>query len=234
MLATADDDDALRLLLAAEGDLSADDAYLRTGCRGCQRRPLLSGAVSSRPNTPAASLIWLVVPPWSHHHAYPLERGMPKGELVKSLDLSAGVMDDLLSAHPDLIGDGPLVRMRSHAVEITPEDERIRAEVTARLDAARFAPPRASELGTGQALIRALQDSGDLVKIEDFCLTSGLVIEMQELVISAIVERGGLTVAQIRDLLGTTRRYALPLCGWLDQMGVTRRIGDVRVLGPKA
>ncbi|MBK5228300.1 MAG: selenocysteine-specific translation elongation factor [Actinobacteria bacterium] len=233
-LATADDDDALRLLLATEGDLSMDDAYLRTGCRGVPAATVALGGRLFTAERAGALTDLALRETWSHHRDHPLERGMPKGELAKRLDLSAGVMDDLLSVHQGLIGDGPLVRVRSHAVEMTPEDERIRADVIARLDAARFAPPQASELGAGQALIRALQDSGDLVRIEDFCLTSGLVTQMQGLVTSAIVERGGLTVAQIRDLLGTTRRYALPLCGWLDQMGVTRRIGDVRVLGPKA
>ena len=40
---------------------------------------------------------------------------------------------------------------------------------------------------------------------------------------------GGLTVAEIRDLLGTTRKYAVPLCEYLDRVGVTRREGDLRL-----
>ena len=40
-----------------------------------------------------------------------------------------------------------------------------------------------------------------------------------------------LTVAEIRDLLGTTRKYAVPLCEYLDRIGLTRREGDKRVLG---
>ena len=39
----------------------------------------------------------------------------------------------------------------------------------------------------------------------------------------------GLTVAEIRDLLGTTRKYAIPLCEYLDRIGVTRREGDLRL-----
>ena len=39
----------------------------------------------------------------------------------------------------------------------------------------------------------------------------------------------GLTVAEIRDLLGTTRKYAVPLCEYLDRVSVTRRDGDLRV-----
>jgi selenocysteine-specific elongation factor len=40
------------------------------------------------------------------------------------------------------------------------------------------------------------------------------------------------TVADIRDLLGTTRKYAVPLCEWLDSVGATVRSGDLRDLGP--
>jgi selenocysteine-specific elongation factor len=39
----------------------------------------------------------------------------------------------------------------------------------------------------------------------------------------------GLTVAEIRDLLGTTRKFAVPLCEYLDAAGVTQREGDLRV-----
>ena len=37
-------------------------------------------------------------------------------------------------------------------------------------------------------------------------------------------------MAEIRDLLGTTRKFAVPLCEYLDRIGVTRREGDLRVL----
>ena len=43
----------------------------------------------------------------------------------------------------------------------------------------------------------------------------------------------GFTVAEFRDFLGTTRKYALPLLAELDEKGVTRRNGDLRVAGPR-
>ena len=48
----------------------------------------------------------------------------------------------------------------------------------------------------------------------------------------ALRDRGHLTVADVRDVLGSTRKYVLPICGWLDRQGVTRRRGDERVPGP--
>jgi Zn-dependent alcohol dehydrogenase len=49
---------------------------------------------------------------------------------------------------------------------------------------------------------------------------------------TAIGKSGPLTVAEVRDLLGTSRKYAVPLCEWLDQTGATLRRGDTRILGP--
>jgi selenocysteine-specific elongation factor len=46
-------------------------------------------------------------------------------------------------------------------------------------------------------------------------------------------EPGGVTVATIRDALGTSRKYLLPLLSVLDGTGVTRRRGDLRIGGPR-
>jgi selenocysteine-specific elongation factor len=43
----------------------------------------------------------------------------------------------------------------------------------------------------------------------------------------------GVTVADVREALGTTRKWAVPLLAHLDATGVTRRRGDLRVAGPR-
>jgi selenocysteine-specific elongation factor len=44
----------------------------------------------------------------------------------------------------------------------------------------------------------------------------------------------GATMAEIRDALGTTRKYAVPICEYLDRVGLTTRDGDVRRLANQA
>ena len=51
---------------------------------------------------------------------------------------------------------------------------------------------------------------------------------MRRKVTERLAQGAGLTVAEIRDLLGTTRKYAVPLCEYLDRTGVTKREGDLR------
>ena len=43
-----------------------------------------------------------------------------------------------------------------------------------------------------------------------------------------------MTIADLRDLLGSTRKFVLPLANHLDYEGVTRRRGDDRIPGPRA
>jgi len=38
----------------------------------------------------------------------------------------------------------------------------------------------------------------------------------------------GMTVSALREALGTSRKYAVPLAEYLDSTGVTRRVGDLR------
>jgi selenocysteine-specific elongation factor len=53
---------------------------------------------------------------------------------------------------------------------------------------------------------------------------------MVQRVRDAILAQGPITVAQVRDLFGTSRKYVLALLEHLDDIGVTKRIGDERVL----
>ena len=43
----------------------------------------------------------------------------------------------------------------------------------------------------------------------------------------------GITVSQLRDALGVTRKHALPMVSELDARGITRRRGDLRIGGPR-
>lgn len=58
------------------------------------------------------------------------------------------------------------------------------------------------------------------------------VIERRTL--AALRERGRMTAAEFRDLIGTSRKYAMPLLEWFDARGITRREGDFRTLAEPA
>jgi selenocysteine-specific elongation factor len=103
-----------------------------------------------------------------------------------------------------------------------------------------FQPPEmasfAGAAGGNAANLRDLFDvlcaEGDLVHVGgDLYLHAKAEAEMRARVSERLRQQEtGLTVADIRDLLGTTRKYAVPLCEYLDRAGVTRRDGDLRFL----
>ena len=105
---------------------------------------------------------------------------------------------------------------------------------------ARFQPPEpssfAGQAGGNAASLRDLFEvcvaDGDLVRItDDVYLHVDTEAEMRKLLTEKLSGSSGLTVAEIRDLFGTTRKYAVPLCEYLDRVGVTRREGDLRLRG---
>ena len=168
----------------------------------------------------------------THHSERPLERGIQRETLRAQLGLEAPAFDALVEMDGDVVAEGSLVRLRSHGVHLDPAQARIRDELLARVTEGAFAPPFEKELGVDPALLRSLVESGDLVRIDGFFLTQSLAKEARTRVRTAIEAEGPKTVAEIRDLLGTSRKYAVPLCEWLDRTGATRRQGDLRALGP--
>ena len=74
-----------------------------------------------------------------------------------------------------------------------------------------------------------------LVVERDGCYFTPAAVEEAARRVSALLTTTpeGVTVAQVRDALGTTRKHALPLLAHLDATGVTRRRGDVRMAGPR-
>ena len=81
------------------------------------------------------------------------------------------------------------------------------------------------------ALIGLLTDEGRVVKAADgVVFAAGAYGGMVERVTAHLSEQGTITVAQVRDMFGTSRKYALALLEHLDELHVTRRTGDERVL----
>ncbi|MDQ3915167.1 MAG: selenocysteine-specific translation elongation factor [Actinomycetota bacterium] len=233
-LAGADPAGALEALVRSAGGLDAAEASFRSGAgepgAGIVR---LGGwlVTSARRDELAADVTSALR---DYHSAHPLERGMPRELLKPAVALRGDAFDALLDGIDGVVQEGALVRLAGHSVALRPAEQEARSRIVEQIEAAGFTPPLADELAADRALLRALAESGELVGVGDFYITRAQAETARSTVVAAIAESGGATIAQIRDLLGTTRKYAVPLCEWLDATGVTRRRGDLRVLGPRA
>jgi len=112
-------------------------------------------------------------------------------------------------------------------------------EASRRLESSRFSPPVIEQVTAGLGLDGAeeadlllrLAESGQAVRVADSLIMSTRAVEeARASLVARLGEKGTITVSEFRDLLGTSRKFALPLLEYFDQTRVTRRAGDERVL----
>lgn len=102
----------------------------------------------------------------------------------------------------------------------------------AALEAAPFTPPGPD--GVDRAEVRELVRRGLVVEEAGVYFAAAAVERAGAMIADLLVDRpDGVTVADIRDGLGTTRKYVLPLLARMDRTGMTRRRGDLRLAGPR-
>jgi selenocysteine-specific elongation factor len=190
---------------------------------------LAAGQWSSLKETVAAEL-------GAYHRDYPLRRGMPREELKSKLKLQPRLFNAVLTrlAEEQVLLEGPKwASLPDHAVRFSPFQQVKVDQLIAQFAAAPFAPPSVKECQAevGEDIFTTLLDQGDLVAVSgevvfrksDYeAMVAGVRTELQK--------KGQVSLAEVRDLLGTSRKYVQALLEHLDGIGVTVRDGDVRRL----
>ncbi len=179
------------------------------------------------------------------HEEFPLMSAHDRQKVQSQLDYVGD--DALVHATVDRLiqrklvtGDLRRIARADFKPKLSGNLRKLKDKLVAAFQEARFQPPEptsfASQAGGNAASLKDLFEicvaEGYLVRItEDIYLHADTEAEMRRLIAEKLAgSEAGLTVAEIRDLLGTTRKYAVPLCEYLDRAGVTRRDGDLRLL----
>jgi selenocysteine-specific elongation factor len=221
--------EALDALVEAEGSIQRSEALERSGAPEPGPGTVELGDRLASHEHVETLLESLVDELRRWHSDRPLDAGMPRERARATLGLDS-VAFDALARRDEVVDEGTTVRLASFGVRLDPSQERERSRIVEKVERGGFSPPLRDDLEAEDSFLRALVETGDLVPVGDFYLTAELAEEAKTRVRKAIAAQGPLTVAQIRDLLETSRKYAVPLCEWLDASGTTRRRGDVRVL----
>jgi selenocysteine-specific elongation factor len=159
-------------------------------------------------------------------------------DFVGDPELLQAVVDRLLATR-QLVGDTRRIARADFKPKLSVNQRKLKDKIVEAHRAARFSPPEpkefANQAGGNASALKDIYEvacaEGLLVKItNDIYLAAEAEDEMRQAVRQRLEHGPGLTVAEIRDLLGTTRKYAVPLCEYLDRIGLTRRDGDLRVL----
>jgi selenocysteine-specific elongation factor len=200
-----------------------------------------------------SDLLALALPHWNslrektlqivaaYHQGFPLRRGIPREELKSKLKLQPRIFNAIVTA---LIQRNLLIENRKSKIENSislPSHEvrfdggqQAKAQALLRQFAASpYAPPSVKECQAevGEELLNALVDSGQLIAISQEVIFRKSDYEtMQAKVRAALTQNGQITLAEVRDLFNTSRKYAQALLEYLDATGVTMRTGDFRKL----
>jgi selenocysteine-specific elongation factor len=100
-----------------------------------------------------------------------------------------------------------------------------------------YTPPGVAEAEAmvGAEVLAALVEQGQFVRLgtggEGVLFLKETYDEALASIVAYLREHGKITAAEARDVIGTTRKYILPLLEHMDILKITRRIGDERVLG---
>ncbi|MFS8534935.1 MAG: selenocysteine-specific translation elongation factor [Limnochordales bacterium] len=178
----------------------------------------------------------------AYHQRYPLRPGPARETVRTTLGVSARLFDEALAR---LVQEGAVaaeeatLRLPEHRVHLGKGHREAADRVLQALRANPYAPPVWDELlalpGVDAELLNALVYLGELVKVsQDLVLPADVMRDIQERVRAHILTHGSVDVATLRDLLNTSRKYAVPILEYLDQIEFTRRVGDVRVLAAGA
>ncbi len=181
-----------------------------------------------------------------YHRQNPLRGGMPREELKSRLAalaearpggrLSAKAFTALISRAAEagqLAAQGAVVRLPEHTVTFTAVQQ---AKVEALLadfarDPYNTPLPKDCAARVGEDVFAALVDLGRLTAVSpEVVLLPETYAGMVAAVRDHLRAHSKITVAEVRDRFKTSRKYALALMEHLDQAGVTKRVGDERVL----
>jgi selenocysteine-specific elongation factor len=147
-----------------------------------------------------------------------------------------GITDRLLKTKK-LVGDAKRIARADFKPKLSANQRKLKDQVVEVTRAAGFQPPDpASFVAKAGGIASSLKDiyevaiaEGLLVRVtDDIYLHAEVAADMCNKLKQRSAGGNGLTVAEIRDVLGTTRKYAIPLCEFLDRSGLTRRDGDLR------
>jgi len=175
------------------------------------------------------------------HENNPERRGVDVSELrteleIQSQKLFTAVISEL-TRNGFARSDNQIARV-SHRPSLPPELLAAAENIRAALSAIRFDPPDRKTFSQDrhfQQALRFLIDQREIVEISsEIVFLRDAAEEMQNTIAELLSKQGSATASQIRQKIGTTRHVIIPFLEYLDRMGVTRRIGDQRVLAKKS
>jgi len=149
---------------------------------------------------------------------------------------------DKLVAEGVAVREESTLRLPAHSVTLNENEQGTAARLERLLQEGGFTPPEVKELEERlrvprkllSDLLGVLESRGQAVKVTtDLYFSSAALEKAKAALTTQLTARGEISAAAFRDLLGISRKTAIPLLEYFDRTGLTLRVGDVRKLRRK-
>jgi selenocysteine-specific elongation factor len=176
------------------------------------------------------------------HKANPLVAGISREELREKLGIGSEVyrgVEELLVRDKQLEVAGELVHATGRGVVLRDEEAESKKQIEAAFASAGLKVPLLKDVlaslpidkTRAQKIVTLLLRDRVLVKVgDDLVFHRDALDGLRRLVVAQKATTPKMNVVAFKDLIGVTRKYAIPLLEWLDSQRVTRRVGDERVI----
>ena len=174
------------------------------------------------------------------HRANPLVAGIGKETLREKLELEDPVFSFLLTqlaSGKKIELQGEQIRLAGRGVTMSADEERARKTIEQAFWSAGLKVPLLKDVlaslsidrTRSQKIVTLLLREGALVKLGDELVFHRAALEQLRRVVAAEKSKAQtIDVGRFKDLIGVTRKHAIPLLEYLDRERVTRRVGDLR------
>jgi selenocysteine-specific elongation factor len=254
-LSSSSRQDALLARIARRGHegLSIAGAVRETGLKQSVLQPVIAALVQQKQVIQVGEFLLsseavqktrerLVAALEAFHKANPLVGGISKEELREKLGLHQTVMEALLAQLArDKKADvsGEQVRLAGRGVELKDDEAKAKQQIEKAFANAGLKVPLMKEVldklpvdkARAQKLVTLLLRDRELIKLaDDLVFHQSALQGLRELMAAQKAKSPKIDVAAFKDLIGVTRKYAIPLLEYLDQQRITRRVGDERII----
>ena len=166
------------------------------------------------------------------HQDFPLRTGYSKEAIRTTLQIKQNVFSlivNSLECNDSLVDKGSVLSLPSFERRIDVEQEQEIHKFLTLLNSNEFSPP--SDFEIDMELLSYMESVGLIVIASDKVVFSmDSYQKMLSMIREFIGHHSRISPAEMRDLLGTSRRYVMALVDYLDKENITRRIGDYRIL----
>ncbi len=171
------------------------------------------------------------------HQQQPLRQGMPREQTRNQLGVKQPTFVALIENNREIVAKGSLLYLADHKVQFSPAQKAAIDRLQHVLQATPYTPPTTTDaVGiVGEDVFNALVEGGDIVRVQpEIIFSRSAYQDMVTFILRFLDEHGSISAAELRDHFQTTRKYAIGLLEYLDNLKITRRQGNRRVPGPNA